>query len=277
MNDESDGLAGSLRDLAREARRRQGPDAHPTPEMLTAYHAGELTRAAEEEVQEHLAVCRHCARLLLDLPAFLAAPAAGHEGLDVEADASWREIRARLPGPSKPAGRRREAASTPKPSWWRVGSPLAAAAALAGVALVAVPLWIIARQLASPELPPATIELFPPESQRGTAEPLPVPPTIVHAQAASTTLLLRLARPQPDLRFRVELLAGGSTGAAGAAGAPAGRSLPVPAVKAVDARTLVLVLARRQLAPGRYWLRVLDAEQPSAELLGDYPLEVVEP
>jgi len=46
MNDEpADGLAGSLRELASEARRRQGPDAHPSPETLTAYHAGELTFA----------------------------------------------------------------------------------------------------------------------------------------------------------------------------------------------------------------------------------------
>jgi hypothetical protein len=281
MNDESDGLAGSLRELASEARRHQGPDAHLAPETLTAYHGGELTQAAQEEVQEHLAVCPHCARLLLDLPAFLEAPATDLEVLDGDADASWREIRARLPGPSQPAERQREASSAARPGWWRpwnpLGNPLAAAATLAGAALIAVPLWIIARQLSSPALPPATIELLPPESQRGTAEPPPVPPTIVHAQAASTTFIVRLVRPQPDLRFRVELLAGGSGGTAAAARAPAGRSLPLPAVEVVDSRTLVLVLARRQLAPGRYRLRVLDAEQPSAELLGDYQFEVVEP
>jgi hypothetical protein len=102
----------------------------------------------------------------------------------------------------------------------------------------------------------------------------------VQAQAASTTLLLRLSRPQTDLRFRVELLAIGATGAGGTAGVrggPASRSLPAPAVKIVDSRTLVLVLARRQLSPGRYQLRVLDAEQPSAEPLGDFPFQVVEP
>jgi hypothetical protein len=137
-----------------------------------------------------------------------------------------------------------------------------------------VPLWIVARHLSSPELPPATLELSTPEGPRGTAEPSPAPPATVHAQAASTTFLLRLARPQPDLRFRVELLAGGG---AGAAGAPTGRVLPAPAPRIVDSRTLVLVLARRQLAPGRYRLRVLDAEQPSAEPLGDFPFEVVEP
>jgi len=278
MKDESDGLAGSLGELASEARRRQGPDAHPSPETLTTYHAGELTSAAAEEVREHLAVCRHCARLLLDLPAFLEAPARDRESLDVEADASWRAIQARLPGPPERAGRRREARraawgaapGAPRQAWpW-----LAVAATLAGAAVIAVPLWIVARHLSSPELPPATLELSTPEGQRGTAEPPPAQPATVHAQAASTTFLLRLARPQPDLRFRVELLAGGG---AGAAGAPAGRALPAPAPKIVDSRTLVLVLARRQLAPGRYRLLVLDAEQPSAEPLGDFPFQVVEP
>jgi len=147
----------------------------------------------------------------------------------------------------------------------------------AGVALIAVPLWIIARHLSSPELPPATLELSTPESQRGTSEPPPLPPATVHAEAASTTLLLRLARPQLDLRFRVEWLAGAAAGSVGVAGAPADRALPTPAVKIVDSRTLVLVLARRQLSPGRYQLRVLDAELPSAEPLGDFQLQVVEP
>ncbi len=102
----------------------------------------------------------------------------------------------------------------------------------------------------------------------------------MHAEAASTTLLLRLARPQTDLRFRVELLVAGATGAtraADTAGVPAGRALEAPAVKIVDSRTLVLVLARRQLSPGSYQLRILDAEQPSAEPLGDFQLQVVEP
>jgi hypothetical protein len=278
MNDESDRLRESLRELASEARRRQGPDAHPSPETLTAYHAGELTLAAAEDVREHLAVCRHCARLLLDLPAFLEAPAGDREVPEGETDAAWQAIRERLPGPPEKAGRRREtghaaweaAPDTPRQAWPR----LAVAATFAGVALIAVPLWIIARHLSSPELPPATLELSTPESQRGTSEPLPLPPATVHAEAASTTLLLRLVRPQPDLRFRVELLAGV---AAGTAGAPAGRALPAPAVKIVDSRTLVLVLARRQLSPGRYQLRVLDAEQPSAEPLGDFQVQVVEP
>jgi Putative zinc-finger len=274
MNDEPGGLRESLTDLATEARNRQGPDAHPSPETLTAYDAGELTPAAAEDVREHLAVCRHCARLLLDLQAFLDAPVADVESPDAEADTSWHAIRARLPVPPERSGRRREARGA---AWGATAAPgtprrawpgLAVAATFVGVALIAVPLWIVARHLSSPELPPAMLELSTPEGHRGTAEPPPLPPATVHAQAASTTLLLRLARPQPDLRFRVELLA---------VGAGASRDLPAPAVKIVDSRTLVLVLARRQLSPGRYQLRVLDVEQPSAEALGDFLFQVVEP
>jgi len=286
MNDDSEGVAKSLRELASEARRRQGPGAHLDPGTLIAYHRGELTPAAEEDVQEHLAVCRHCARLLLELPSFLEAPDAALETADAAAEASWREIRARLPGTSAPAGRPGAGEFGVRRDWWHRSSPVAAAAMLAAAVLVAVPLWIIARRLAAPEMPPETIELFAPEAQRGTAEPPAFPPATVHARAAATTLLLRLARPQPNLRFRVELLAAGAAGTAGATGAtgtagttgtPAGPPLPVPAVKVVDSRTLVLVLARRQLAPGQYQLRVLDADQPSAEPLGDYRLAVVDP
>jgi hypothetical protein len=38
----------------------------------------------------------------------------------------------------------------------------------------------------------------------------------------------------------------------------------------------VLVLARRQLSPGSYQLRVLDAEQPAAQPLGEFQFQVVE-
>lgn len=287
MNDEPGGLRESLAELASEARQRQGPDAHPSPETLTAYDAGELTPAAAEDVREHLAVCGHCARLLLDLQAFLGTPVADLESPDAEADASWHAIRARLPGPPERAGRRREASGA---AWGAVAAPgtprresprrawprLAVAATFAGVALVAVPLWIVVWRLSSPELPPATLELSTPEGHRGTAEPPPPPPATVHAEAASTTLLLRLAGAQLNLRFRVELLAVAARGTGGARGAGGG-AVPAPAVKIVDSRTLVLVLARRQLPPGRYQLRVFDAEQPPAEPLGNFLFQVVEP
>jgi hypothetical protein len=267
MNDESEGLAGALGELAREARLRQGPGGHPSPETLTAYYSGELALPAEEELQEHLAVCPHCTQLLLDLPAFLEPPASHIESLDTAADASWQEIRKRLPGPPENAGKRSGAV----PAWKagpRRGLQLLAAAVL--LAAIAVPLWIIGRRLSSPPSPPALAELFPSEGKRGLPEP-PLPPFIVHAEAASTALLVHLASEQPGLRFRVELRA------IPAPGVPAGRPIVLPVAKALDSRTLLLLLARRQLPPGQYQLRVLDTEQPSAEALGDYTLRVVAP
>jgi hypothetical protein len=289
MNDEADDLAGSLRVLAGEARRRQGPAAHPSLERLTAFHAGELDPAAEDEVQDHLAVCRHCTGLLLDLPAFLETPAGaagatGDEGDDGgEPDAEWQAIRGRLPGPLGPSGhpeqggRRREPAPAHPPAW----TPAAprprrrrllwlAAAALA--VLTVPPLWFIAWRLAAPTLPPATVDLFPAEVWRGPTEtPPPSAPATVHAAATSTTLILRLARDQPNLRFGLELRG------AGPSAAESGAPVALPVTRVIDPHTLLLVLARHQLAPGRYRLRVLDAERPSARPLGDYALEVVEP
>lgn len=272
MSDESNRLAESLRDLAGEALRRQGPDAHPTPEMLTAYHAGELSAAAIERVQEHLALCRHCARLLLDLPAFLDAPSVAVADRDDAAEASWQQIQARL----SQAGPRSGAAQD-LPGRRRGPIPVAAAALIAAAitaGILAVPLWIIGHRLAS-ELPPATLDLSVPEMQRGTPAVPMLAPATVHADAAATTLVLRLASPQPDLLFRVELVAreGAGTGSTGRAG----HGLSTPPVTVVDARTLLLVLGRRQLPPGTYQLRVLDARQPSSEPLGEFSLQVVEP
>lgn len=268
MNDESDGLAGSLRELASAARRRQGPDAHPRPETLTAYHAGELSAADEEEIQEHLAVCRHCTRLLLDLPAFLAAPAAGiaSAGEDADADLAWERIRQRLPGAPAEGGRQPKSA----PAAARRSGPrrtLVWLAAAALVVLIAAPLWIVARRLSAPEPPWQVVELYPAEELRGTSAAPPTAPAEVNADAGATALLLHLAKEQSSLRFRVELRTvevGGGT-----------RSRTLPVAKVVDSRTLLLMLARHQLAPGRYQLVVLDGERASAETLGNYPLHVV--
>jgi len=269
MNDESDDLAGSLRELASAARRRQGPDAHPSPETLTAYHAGELTAAGEEDVQEHLAVCRHCTRLLLDLPAFLEAPAAGLAGAGEAADASWPVIRTRLPG--APAKARRQPKPAPGPAPARRSAArqsLVWLAAAVLVALIAAPLWIIASRLSAPEPSPQVVELYPAEELRGRSAAPPPAPARVNAEAGATALLLHLAKEQSNLRFRVEL----RTVEAGSAGA---RSRTLPVAKVVDSRTLLLMLARREVSPGRYQLLVLDAERASAEPLGNYPMQVV--
>jgi hypothetical protein len=264
MSDEAEDVVTALHELARRARRKEGAGAHPAPEALTAYHAGELSASAAEELQEHLAVCPLCARLLLDLPGFLEPPAPP-AARDEEADADWGELRKHLPVPSTSAALRPRVAAVSRLSPPRLARLLAAA--LLAVA-IGTPLgWILARRAAAPELPPESMALEAGEVQRGNPEP--AAPAIVHTAAAASVLVLHLAREQSNLRFRVELWG---------AGAPAAPSVTPPhALQAIDSHTLLLILARRQLAAGRYSIRVVDPEQRSREPLGEFAILVVEP
>jgi hypothetical protein len=57
--------------LSEERRNRRDPEEHPSPETLTAYQANELSQEEDERIQEHLAKCRHCTEMLLELEEFL--------------------------------------------------------------------------------------------------------------------------------------------------------------------------------------------------------------
>ena len=84
-------LALALRLLDQEARLRPDAAWHPSPEDLTAYHAGRLGPARTCRVRRHLGFCFDCPDLLLDLERFLEP---GRPSND--ADASWVELRLRL-------------------------------------------------------------------------------------------------------------------------------------------------------------------------------------
>lgn len=60
-----------------DTRRPPGPAGHPSAEQLVAYRAG----ADREAVRDHLALCRECAAIILDL--------AGRHRDDAELDAAW--------------------------------------------------------------------------------------------------------------------------------------------------------------------------------------------
>jgi len=304
----------SLQEVARQALARQGPGAHPRPQTLTAYDAGELDAAAAEEVQEHLAICVHCARLLLDLPAFLAPPetpgmpvpgagpaaaadlaaaaldAANRTAQAAAVERSWGEIRKHLPAAPSPAAmplarlrRGTLGGAGRRPAAWR---PLQLLAAALVLALLAVPLWLAARRLLprAPVLPAQAELLRAIETRRGAqgaAEPA-APAAVVHASAASASLVLVLGADRPDLRFRVEIqsedaAAQPAARTRGRDGAPhAARSPRLPPL-AIDSHTLLLVLTERELAPGSYRIRVLDPDHPSEEPLGEFPIQVVDP
>lgn len=72
---------------------------HPAPEELSAYQAGELSPDQFDEVQRHLAGCRLCTEVLLDLERFLDLPPEDRprEGVaDLETEVEWLALRAKL-------------------------------------------------------------------------------------------------------------------------------------------------------------------------------------
>ncbi len=272
MNDDAEDRTGWLRKLASEARRREGSRAHPSPESLTAYQAGELSTTASEELQDHLALCRHCTQLLLDLEDFLAAPDGEVSDAGQQVAPAWRVLRGRLPELHESlqrAGVRRESAPA-RGRWFasrRTLVRVAVAALLVGA--VVPPLWIIAIKVTAPKRL-QIVKLYPTEVPRGTSPAWPPAPAEVKPDEGGTVLLLHLAKEQPNRRrFLVQVRS--------AAVSAAARWQTLPVADVVGPRTLLLILAPRRLAPGRYQLQVLDAANPSADSLGDFLLHVGDP
>lgn len=96
MSDEKTSLTAALRHLAEQERRT--PSEHATPGELTAYHEGTLPPEIEARVQEHLAHCKLCSDLLLDLAGFadLAPPPGVPELTDAQVAEDWQALRARM-------------------------------------------------------------------------------------------------------------------------------------------------------------------------------------
>ena len=110
--DDEEILTRAARAVAAEARSEPG---HPPPDALLAYHEETLDAKAREEVQEHLAACPDCARVIVDLAAFPEVELVrDDQRLDEgEVERAWERL-ARATGrvcPCPPAGMRRCASS----------------------------------------------------------------------------------------------------------------------------------------------------------------------
>ncbi len=91
MNTDNHDLTAAVKLLATTAESRL--TVHPPPEELAAYHRGELEAAQERRLQGHLALCRECTALLIDLTQMLEKkpPADGDEWA-----AAWPAMQRRL-------------------------------------------------------------------------------------------------------------------------------------------------------------------------------------
>ncbi len=221
-------LRRALRLLDRE--ERLSPDAawHPSPEELTAYRDGRLSRRREARVRRHLGVCHDCPDLLLDLERFLE-PLADKPG--PEAAASWQELR-------------RQLFATPRlrPPAWRLPPVFAsfrtayALAAASLVAAVAVSFWSLSPR-AVPNMPMAVVEM--PATRRG-----PETPQEVRVAPAGVVLVLYPARIFQEAGFRLEVLD------------PAGRRLTTIRDLRSDLGAIRVLLPRSLLPQGEIRLRL---------------------
>lgn len=260
-DEDNDAWLRSLCELAREARGQQAWDGgHPAAEDLTAYHAGELTGDQAEEIQEHLAVCRQCSRLLLDLPAFLEPMATTASAASPEA-AAWQRFRTRLPAPAtsreKVVGRWRRITTSP-------GLAYLLAACLA-LALVGGPMWRLVQERREPR--PATLHLYLPVSPRGIPDLNPVP-RLRLGTASRTYLVLHLPEHLPrsgDEEIHAVLRS--ETGEV--------QNLHDSLIE-TGSPVVVLVLEHRRLAAGRYHIQVARGQDDGAPLV-DYEFQVAAP
>lgn len=188
------GLAASVRELA--GALEGGLAHHPTSRELLDFLADDLPEAERELIEEHLALCRTCARTALELAAFPEEELApGEESLTKEElEAEWERFRAAL--------------SPARPTWSgaalsRAGWALAASLLLA---IVGLAVWNVrlSQELRAPRVDVAVVDLVPLDAVEriDEAETVAIPGWADHV-----VLLLNFAEPTSSTLFQIEILA----------------------------------------------------------------------
>jgi len=96
-------VSKTITDLIRESgatrvpSRREESATHPCVERWIAYRDGELPPEEEKRLQRHLAQCRACVALVLDLEAFSRPETPDRAGIsEFEVAAAWRVMRSAI-------------------------------------------------------------------------------------------------------------------------------------------------------------------------------------
>lgn len=190
----------------RDALAESGPGAHPDPEKLAAYHAGELSPEEEGRVQDHIALCRECAALLLDLDG-LADPGFGAEAGLSGKEAVWQRLREEMAPQAPVVPFRRPVRSSPR---W-----LQALAASLLVATLGLSFWMAlerpVEELSGTQTP--KVLQLDAETTRGEGSPAMALQT-VSSDAASISIILNGAGQRRYERYRFEIVrvGGGKAG-----------------------------------------------------------------
>lgn len=247
--DETQDLDRLFERLAREEAAGDDPEEHPSVETLTSYQAKELSPEEEARVQEHLAVCRRCAEIVLDFDSFLAEPSGGQEVASFEEAAEWRRLRARL----------REEGAAPKESpasflaSWKTAYTLAAVLFLAVVGL-SLHTLSLRRELEQPvsDLEILTLGV---DDKRGEEQD-------IHEIRLPHVLELVSSAGAPYQEYRVEVRDS------------RGRLVRDTSVGEGDLGFTIL-LPKRFLPPGNYRFELFGMREGQRELLARYDVRVL--
>lgn len=188
------GLSASVRELA--GALEGGLAHHPTSGELLDFLAGDLPKAERERIEEHLALCRACARTALELAAFPEEELAPGEAplTDGELAAEWKRFRAALP-PARPAW---SGAVLSRAGWALAASLL--------LAVVGLAFWNVrlSQEMRAPRVEVAVVDLVPLDAveRKEEAETVAIP-----GWADDIVLLLNFAEPTTSTLFQIEILA----------------------------------------------------------------------
>jgi len=256
LSDDTSDLDMMLGFFAEKRRNQRDPEEHLPPETLTAYQAGDLSPEEDERIQDHLAQCRHCTEMLLELEELLRPAEVGAESVaDFEAETDWRKLQSRL---SKPAETR---------SPWPLKATLLAASLTGGVLLLGFFSWEIysqkereviqlQSQVAELQQPVASPPFLPLRSVRGEGGALAVP--------AGRAVWLTFDTPVPDdySEYRAQIMdEEGKVRWAGTLNKDKEGKLP-------------FLLINGYLEPGEYAVRLMGVRKGSLDLLQENRIRV---
>jgi hypothetical protein len=234
-------------------------DRHPEPDELVDYYLGTLLSTEVERIQDHLALCRDCAKLVLDLSAITRKAPAGEGRPTPELKAEWEKLRSRL--------ERRQSTSLVRSRLTRT-TPWALAASLLLSACLLVWDLNLHRSLDRGGLPRADlvlVDLAPAARGAERSEERPVQVRFP-AGAAKLVLLLNLGDLRSFPHYEMQLLAPGGRVRWRTDDAPRGED-----------GTFLLEVSRDMLAaPGLYHV-LLEGRRGREEVrLADYLFVVIQ-
>jgi hypothetical protein len=249
-------LTAAIRELAAAAERGLGD--HPTPWELLDFVAGDLSVAERERIEDHLSLCRVCARTALDLASDADSQPAPRAELMTKQElaAEWEHFRAAAS--AAPPVRRAVAMS---PFAWALAASLLLA--VIGLSWRMGELAREVRRLSAPRSDVYVAELAPAGSgrprERGEGDVVRPP-----AWVSRVVLILDFGAPASNLEYAIEL--------ATADGRPIWRR---QGLRPGPDGTFTLEVPRDWLPPGTYRIRLLALRSAEARELEHYELRVV--